>query len=198
MAAETMARAVNRAAGLRVISRCSSRSEVAATCAACSPDVAVLDLALYDDDPGDAVDTLHKQARCARLLLMIDPFEDVQLARALMAGADNCLSACADAHSFVTAVRATAEGRSTLASDVQNRAVRLIVEMSELENRRLSPRECEVLRLLAAGVPLDEIASQLFITINTARTHLYRSYRKLGAHDRIGAIGLAMRRGLLR
>jgi DNA-binding NarL/FixJ family response regulator len=198
MVADTMARALNRAVGLSMTSRCTSRREVAAACAVTPPDVAVLDLGLYDHDARSAVSSLRKQAPVAKVLLMIHELDDDHLAKALMAGAGNCLSACADAHDFVLALRATAAGRSILAPELQQRAVHLIVELSDRESCHLSPREREVLRLVATGLSIDDVASQLFITINTARTHLYRSYRKLGAKNRIGAVGSAVRRGLLR
>jgi two-component system nitrate/nitrite response regulator NarL len=91
-----------------------------------------------------------------------------------------------------------AAGKSILAPELQHRAVHLIVELGNGESCHLSPREREVLRLVATGLSIEDIASQLFITINTARTHLYRAYRKLGVHNRIGAVGSAVRRGLLR
>jgi two-component system nitrate/nitrite response regulator NarL len=197
MSADTMVRAINRVVGLRVSSRCASRREVAAACAITPPDVAVLDLGLYQHDARYAVSSLRKQATTVKVLLMIPELDDDQLAKALMAGAGNCISVNAGAHDFVQTVRATAAGRSILAPELQQRAVRLIAELSDGESCHLSPRECEVLRLIAAGLSIDDVASQLFITINTARTHLYRSYRKLGAKNRIGAVGSAVRRGLL-
>jgi DNA-binding NarL/FixJ family response regulator len=172
--------------------------EVAAASALTPPDVAVLDLGLYEHDAQYAVSSLRKQASLAKVLLMLPELDDDRLAKALRAGAGNCVSACADTHDFVLAVRATAAGRSILAPELQQRAVHLIVELGDGERCHLSPREREVLRLVATGLSIDDIASQLFITINTARTHLYRAYRKLGAKKRIGAVGSAMRRGLLR
>ncbi|HWD85218.1 MAG TPA: LuxR C-terminal-related transcriptional regulator [Solirubrobacteraceae bacterium] len=61
----------------------------------------------------------------------------------------------------------------------------------------LSPREQEVLSLIAAGFRLQQIADELIISVNTVRTHTRNALRKLGAHNRAHAIALAMQRGLI-
>lgn len=61
----------------------------------------------------------------------------------------------------------------------------------------VSPREREVLTLIAAGADLDQIAHELSISVNTVRTHIINAYRKLGAHNRAHAIALAMQQGLI-
>src|ERR1700736_1345686 len=70
MTADTMALAVNRVRGLVLTSRCSNRGEVTAACAAAPPDVAVLDLDLYEHDAQYAVSSVHERAAMARVLLM--------------------------------------------------------------------------------------------------------------------------------
>ena len=65
------------------------------------------------------------------------------------------------------------------------------------ESGRLSDRETEILRLLAEGLGIGEIAAQLYISRSTAKTHVARIYQKLGAANRAQAIVIAMRAGLL-
>lgn len=197
MAAETMARALQRAPGLSLVSRCSNRSEVASACASNPPDMAVLDLGLYEHDARYAVSSVRERAERARILLMTPELDTELVARALVAGAENCISAYVDTVAFLRAVRATAAGRSVLSPALQRQALHLISELGDANGRRLSPRERDVLRLAGTGLPVEEIARQLYISPNTARTHLRRSYRKLGARNRTGALAAAMRRGLL-
>jgi DNA-binding NarL/FixJ family response regulator len=198
MSGDTMAIAVRRAHGFVLSGRCTRREEVAAACALAVPDVAVLDLELYEQDARYAVSSLREHAASSRVLLMTPEPDTEQLARAALAGAENCISARADRTTFVRALRATADGRSVLTPEVEHKIVRLIVELGDTDGRRLSPRECEVLRLAARGLPTEKIASQLVISVNTARTHLQRAYRKLGASNRIGAVASATTKGLLR
>jgi two-component system, NarL family, nitrate/nitrite response regulator NarL len=198
MAADTMARAVERASGFTVIGRCNNRGEVATACATTPPDLAVLDVGLYEHDARFAINSVRRSASATRILLMSPDLDTEQLAIALMAGADNCISAYVDVRDFLAAIRATAARRSILTPAMQRDAVRRVIELGRTDGQRLSPRERDVLRLAATGLHVDDIARQLFISPNTARTHLHRSYRKLGATNRTGALATAMRRGLLR
>jgi DNA-binding NarL/FixJ family response regulator len=197
MAADTMVRALGRTPGFTVKGRCSNRGEVATACATTPPDVAVVDVELYEHDARYAISSLRASAPAARILLMCPELETEQLAIALMAGADNCISAYVRVPEFLTAVRATAARRSILTPAMQRDAVRRVIELGRTDGQRLSPRERDVLRLAATGLHVDDIARQLFISPNTARTHLHRSYRKLGATNRTAALAAATRRGLL-
>jgi DNA-binding NarL/FixJ family response regulator len=198
MAADTMVRSVKRAHGLVLSGRCASPAEVAAACASTPPDVAVLDMSLYEGDAYKAVTCLHEQAALAKVLLLTAELDTEHLARALMAGAENCISDCVDQRAFVVAVRATADGTSVVAPTLERSVARLIIELQVADNRRLSVREIDVMRLASKGLSVSDIAAQLFISANTTRTHLQRSYRKLGAVNRTGAVAAAMRRGMLR
>jgi DNA-binding NarL/FixJ family response regulator len=198
MAADTMIRAVNRAHGLSVSGRCASRSEVSTSCAIDPPAVAVLDLGLYDGDACLAVTSVREHVALARVLLLAPELEVEQLARAVIAGAENCISDRVDRRAFVLAIRATAAGRSVAGQRLEQGVARLVFELQENDNRRLSPREIDVLRLASMGLCVTDIAARLFISANTARTHLQHTYRKLGVKNRGGAVATAIRTGMLR
>jgi DNA-binding NarL/FixJ family response regulator len=197
MAADTMVRSVKRAQGLILASRCASRLEVAAACISTPPDVAVLHVSLYEGDACSAVAAVREYAGLAKgLLLTADP-DPEHLARALMAGADNCVSDCVDQRAFVVAIRATATGRSVLPATLERSVAQVMLELQEADTHRLSPRELDVLRLASKGLCVSDIAMRLFISANTTRTHLQRSYRKLGVVNRSGAVATAIRKGML-
>jgi two-component system, NarL family, nitrate/nitrite response regulator NarL len=198
MAAEAMVRAIQEARGLTLSSPCACRGDVAVACVDSAPDVAVLDLVLYEHEPRYAVGALREHAVTARILLMTPEPNAEQLARAVVAGAENCISSHVDTDAFLRAVRATADARSILGPALQRKVMSLIVELGRTNGHRLSPREREVLCLAATGIPVGEIADQLFISASTAKTHLLRGYRKLGVKNRGGAIARAMRTGVIR
>ena len=198
MAADAMEHAIVCADGLALTTRCTTRGEVARACAAVPPDVAVLDVSIYGHDPGDAVRSVREPAPEARVLLMVPEPGGHEIALALLAGADNCISAFVDHREFVQAVRATAAGECVVPTDLGSGLGRLIRELSVERNDRLSPREVEVLQLAANGLSVAQIASRLCVSVNTTQTHLRRTYRKLGVHNRGGAIPEAMRVGSLR
>jgi len=197
MAADTMARAVARAQGLTIVARCADPAEVARSAGLARPDVAVLDVSLYGHDPYDAVRSLREQAPKARVLLVMPRLDVEDLAQALLAGADNCISAFVDREGFVRAIRATWWGESIVPAEFDGRLPQVIAEM-RAEGNHLSHREVEVLRLAATGMSVADLASELFVSRNTAHTHLARAYRKLGVHNRSGAVAVARRSGLLR
>jgi DNA-binding NarL/FixJ family response regulator len=197
MAADTMVRSVKRAEGLILASRCASRLEVAAACISTPPDVAVLHMGLYDHDACSAVACVREQAGLVKVLLLAADPDPEHLVRALMAGADNCISDRVDQRAFVAAIRATATGRSVLPATLERSVAQVMLELQEADSHRLSPRELDVLRLASQGLCVSDIATRLFISANTTRTHLQRSYRKLGVVNRSGAVATAIRKGIL-
>jgi DNA-binding NarL/FixJ family response regulator len=197
MAADAMVHCIEGAQGLTIGTRCISRMEVAAACISAPPDVAVLHVSLYEGDARSAVASVHEQAGLARVLLLTADPDAEHLARALMAGADNCISDRVDQRAFVAAIRATATGRSVLPATLERRVARVLLDLQEPDTRRLSPRELDVLRLASKGMCVGDIATRLFISANTTRTHLQRIYRKLGVVNRSGAVATAIRSGIL-
>lgn len=197
MAANAMVQAINRARGLHVSARCLTCSALAAACAAAPPDVAVIDIGLYRNDPSAAVLSVREHAALAKILLLTAAIDPEGMARAFLAGAQNCISECVDHLTFVHAIRATALGGSLLEPQLERNVALLMLEIEHADGHRLSTREIEVLRLASNGLAVADIATRLFISPNTTRTHLRRSYRKLGTVNRSGAVAIAMRQGLL-
>jgi DNA-binding NarL/FixJ family response regulator len=197
MAADAMARAITRAQDLRIVARCADRSEVVASAVATLPDVAVLDVSLYGYEPYDGVRSLREHAPNVKALLSLPVLDVETVAQALLAGATNCVSAAADQAEFVRAIRATSRDELVVPDGLDARLSRVVCEL-RADHTRLSPREVEVLRLAAEGLSVADIASRLYVSENTARTHLKNLYQKLGVHNRSGAVAAAMRHGFIR
>jgi DNA-binding NarL/FixJ family response regulator len=197
MAADTMVRAVEDSNDLHVTVCCNRRSDVAPACAGCRPDVGVLDASLFDNDPRVAVGSVRRYAPRAGVLLMLSAFDIDSVARALLAGATNCISVLSHRGEFLRATRATARGELLVRPEHEQRLASRLLETREHEQHELSPREAQVLRLAADGLPVAEIARELFISTTTARTHLHRIYGKLGARNRSDAVASAVRAGLI-
>ncbi len=113
---------------------------------------------------------------------------------AVGAGATSYLLKDAPRHELFDAVRRTARGEAVFSSAV---AAVLAQLHREPVGPRLSPREREILRLVADGGANHRIARQLRISEATVKTHLTRLYTKLGVSDRAAAVAVAYRRGLL-
>ena len=194
MLAGAMARAIEETDGLSLRGFCTTPRDMASACAGGATDLGVLDLELYDGDGGLAVASLREHAICARSLLLTSDLTPQFLDDALLAGADNCISARVDCHAFLAAVRATLVGKLMIAPEC---AVTLRAVLANQTSGRLSDRELEVLRLAAVGMSVADVGARMCISVHTANKHLARAYRKLVAHNRCGAVAIGRRLGFL-
>ena len=158
------------------------------------PDVVVLDVRLPDGSGLDAARELRKRAPDLGIVILTMYAGDDQLFAALDAGASAFVPKSSPADEVVAAARhAHASPRSFTSAD-------MAAAMSRRMNPtgpRLSPREKDVLELLAHGLPVSAIAKQLFISESTTKTHMSKVYEKLGAANRAQALMAALKAGLI-
>ena len=128
--------------------------------------------------------------------------DDETMMESIQAGADGYLTKDRAVEEVVAAVRAAHAGESLLTrSVILAIAARITVarehhvELAHIEP--LTPRELEVLRALATGLSTAEIGARLSVSVNTVRTHVQNVTGKLGAHSKLEAVAIAMRRGLV-
>src|SRR5690349_4904013 len=158
------------------------------------PTVVVTDIRLPDGTGLDLVRTLRESDGEVGIVVLTMYAGDEQLFGALEAGASAFVAKDAPADDVVAAARhATVSPRSFTAADLAD-AMRRKMSPS---GPQLSPRETEVLGLLAEGLGVSAIARQLFVSESTAKTHISKIYEKLGAANRAQAIMIAIRSGLL-
>jgi DNA-binding NarL/FixJ family response regulator len=130
--------------------------------------------------------------------------DDESMFPALRAGARGYLTKDASAEEIEQAIRALAAGRTHLDAAVQQRLVAAVLDVGPSATAAaqplpddLSPREAEVLKLIAAGLSNTEIAAALFVSSATVKTHVNRIFAKVGARDRAQAVGYAYQHGLV-
>jgi two-component system nitrate/nitrite response regulator NarL len=161
------------------------------------PDVALLDYKLPDLD-GVAVTNAVIRDQLPTRVLLVSAFTDSGIVyQALETGAAGFVSKEARREQIVDAVLACARGENVVPPDI---AAGLVSEirLRKQDNRpALTQREHEVLRLIAAGKSLPEIAQELYLGLTTVKTHVQHLYEKLGVSDRAAAVASAMRRGLI-
>jgi DNA-binding NarL/FixJ family response regulator len=172
--------------GIEVAGEAASAAEAVAAARAVRPDVVLMDLRMPGGDGVSATAAVLKEVPDTRVLVLTTYESDSDILRAIEAGATGYLLKDAGRGELVTAIRAAARGETVLAPAV---ATRIIDRMRRpLPADALSPREVEVLRLVARGLSNAEIGRELSITEATVKTHLLRTFNKLGVSDRTAAV----------
>jgi two-component system nitrate/nitrite response regulator NarL len=161
------------------------------------PDVALLDYRLPELD-GVAVTNAVVRDQLPTRVLLISAFTDSGVVyRALETGAAGFVSKEARREQIVDAVLACARGENVVPPDIAAGLVSEIRLRKQDDRPALTQREQEILRLIAAGKSLPEIAQELYLGLTTVKTHVQHLYEKLGVSDRAAAVAIAMRRGLI-
>ncbi|WP_433151528.1 response regulator [Actinomadura nitritigenes] len=188
--------------GFEVLAEAADGAEAVRLAEALRPDVVLMDLRMPGTDGVTAITRMAERRLPARVLVLTTYDTDSDVLPAIEAGATGYLLKDALQDELFRAVRAAARGESVLSPSV---AARLMSRMRTAAARSaaprgeesLSPRELEVLGLIARGSTNREAAARLFISEATVKTHLLHIYGKLGVNDRAAAVAAAFDRGLL-
>ncbi len=160
------------------------------------PDVAVIDYHLPGADGIAVAEQLRRVLPDVRVVMLTGHDDDSILRMAMDAGCAGFVTKDRATEDLVAAVRTVRDGNAGLSPSAVHR---LAGAPSSGASRQfgLTARELDVLRLLTEGVSTRGIAERLFISLNTARNHVQRIIRKLGAHSRLEAVAIANRAGLV-
>ncbi|TQS29056.1 response regulator transcription factor [Microbispora sp. KK1-11] len=168
------------------------------------PDVILMDIRMPRLDGIEATRHLLNGSTCrARILILTTFDEDEYVYQALRAGASGFLLKSAPPRELAGAVRTVAAGEALLAPEITRRMIEDYVRRPRPGSDRpagletLTPRELEVLRLIARGRSNAEIAAELFLSGPTVKTHVTRILAKLGLRDRVQAVVFAYECGLV-
>jgi len=155
------------------------------------PDVTLVDLRLPDLSGIEVITAIRAQHANARLIVLTTFDGDVEIQRALKAGASGYLLKNMPAKQIVDTIRAVHAGKRGIPPQI---ALQIAEHLSE---ESLSQRELEVLRHVAEGNRNRDIADLLNISEETVKVHLKHIMEKLGASDRTQAVAIAVRRGMI-
>ena len=161
------------------------------------PDVALLDYKLPELD-GVAITNAVVRDKLPTRVLLVSAFTDSGIVyQALESGAAGFVSKESRREQIVDAVLACARGENVVPNDIAAGLVSEIRLRKDDDRPALTQREHEILKLIAAGKSLPEIAKELYLGLTTVKTHVQHLYEKLGVSDRAAAVASAMRRGLI-
>ncbi|GAA2087090.1 response regulator transcription factor [Pseudolysinimonas kribbensis] len=179
---------------IEVVGEASDGAEAVGLAHALQPDVVLMDLRMPRTDGVAAIRELDRLGVSARVVVLTTYDADADVLPAIEAGATGYLLKDAPRDELIRAVTAAARGHAVLAPSV---ASRLVDRVRRPETGLLSPRELEVLALVADGATNRAAGERLHLSEATIKTHLLSIYAKLGVGDRAAAVAEGFRRGLL-
>ena len=155
------------------------------------PDITLMDLQMPEVNGVDAISGIRGEFPEARIIVLTNLAGDVQVSRALKAGARAYLLKGLVRKELLEIIRAVNSGQKRLSSEVA-------AEIAEhATDDSLTPREVDVLRLVAGGNANKEIAARLSLTEETVKSHIRNIMNKLGANDRTHAVTIGLKRGII-
>ena len=176
---------------LRLVAEAATGSEAIALFRQHRPDVTLMDIQMPGIGGIEAVSAIRAEFPEARLIMLTTYKGDVQALRALQAGASGYLLKNMLRKEMLEAIRTVHAGRRYIPAEI---AVELAEHMAD---EVLSPREVEVLRLVAAGSSNKRVAALLSLSEDTVKAHMKHVLAKLKATDRTHAVTIALRRGII-
>jgi len=188
---EGIAKVINDQPDMAVVAQAANGSDAIQMFREHRPDVTLLDLRLPDMNGIDVLITIRTEFCDARIVMLTTAEGDVEIQRALEAGAMGYMLKSMPPRDLTEGIRLVHLGKKFVPPEV---AAQIAEHMGDEE---LTAREVEVLRHLAGGNRNRDIGELLFISEETVKVHIRHIMEKLGASDRTQAIAIAVRRGIM-
>jgi DNA-binding NarL/FixJ family response regulator len=188
--------------GIEVVGSASDGEEAVALAGRLRPDVVLMDLGMPHCDGVEATRRLREGRPGTHVLVLTTYADDRSVVAALRAGARGFLTKDAGADQIAQALHAVMRGEAAIDPAVQHHVVAAVAAAGAEEAAAeplpdgLTPREAEVMSLIAAGLSNAEIADRLVITEATVKSHVNHLFGKTGVRDRAQAVAYAYRNGL--
>jgi len=188
---EGIATLVNNQPDMMLVGEASTGAEAIQQFKQHMPDVTLLDLRLPDMSGIDVLIAIRSEFPKARIVMLTTFEGDVEVQRALQAGARGYLLKNMPPVELLDVIRQVHEGKKRIPPEIASQL------LEHLSDEGLTEREVEVLREVADGNRNREIAERLFISEETVKVHIKHIMEKLGAADRTQAVAIGVRRGII-
>jgi len=183
-----------------VVATCADADSALATVRNEKPDVLVLDLRMPGRDGLDVLRTMNSEGLRCRTVLLTAAITDDQVLEAVKLGASGLVLKESAPESLLTCVRRVNEGEQWIDRDTVTRAFRTVLDREAAQKeaaQTLTPREIEIVRMVAQGLRNRAIAERLSISEGTVKVHLHNIYEKLGVDGRLELVLCAQQKGLI-
>lgn len=184
-------------AGHEIIGEAADGREALRLARALCPDVAVLDLSMPLLNGLDAASELQRVAPDTKTILLTMYTDSCYVLQALRSGTKGYVLKTQAADDLICAIRAVARGEMYLSPAISGSVVDAYLRKTDEPHDPLTPRERQILQLVAEGNSTKDIANLLNISFKTAESHRSRTMKKLDIHDVAGLVRYAISRGLI-
>lgn len=182
---------VNAEADLKLVAEASNGKEALEAFRSHQPDVTLMDLQMPEVDGLEAIDNIRREFPGARIIVLTTYGGDVQVLRALKAGARAYILKGHVHKELLETIRAVHAGQKRVPPEIA-------AELADhAADDALTDREIDVLRLIASGNSNKQIADRLTIGESTVKSHISNILSKLGANDRAHAVTIGLKRGVI-
>jgi DNA-binding NarL/FixJ family response regulator len=188
---EGLAAIINNQPDMSLVGEASNGSEAVQKFREHLPDVTLMDLRLPDISGIDAMIAIRSEFAEARIIMLTTFEGDVEIQRALEAGARGYMLKSMPPKELLEVIRQVYSGKKRVPAEVASYLA------EHLSDEALTAREVDVLRHVAGGNRNRDIAERLFISEETVKVHIKHIMEKLGANDRTQAVAIAVRRGII-
>lgn len=195
--AQGLAMVLGAESDIEVVGVAGSVAEVRQMVVSRRPQVVLMDYGLPDGDGVSATAAIKASQPDVQVIMLTSYVDEDVLVAAIQAGCTGYVTKHKGADELTAAVRLAADGEALVSPDMLARLLPRLRRGNHGLGWDLTPRERQVLDLLATGESKEAIAHRLFLSTNTVRNHIQNILTKLGAHSRLEAVAAAAREGLL-
>jgi DNA-binding NarL/FixJ family response regulator len=195
--ASSLAQVLGLEPDLLALGTASSIAEARTMIPSTLPDVVLMDHRLPDGDGVEAIAELQELRSSTKFVVLTASTADHVLVTAIESGATGFLSKSRSLDEVRSAVRAAHSGEAVISPEMLARLLPRLNRRREPGRVELTERELEVLALLSEGLTNTDIAKRMVVSVHTVRNHVANLSAKLGAHSKLEALSIAIRRGLL-
>lgn len=197
MVAQSVVRILADEADFEVVGIAGDVEAAVARARADRPDVVVMDYQLPDGDGVAATVRIREERPETVVLLLTGSGNEQLLVRAIEAGCAGFLTKQKAVTELVHAIRVVASGDAWIPPELITSLLPRLHRTHRGMGSDLTPRELDVLRLAAEGLPNSRIGERLGLSVNTVRNHMQSAISKLGAHSKLEAVSVAVREGII-
>lgn len=183
--------------GFRIIGEAADGQEAVRLARDLHPDVAVVDIAMPLLNGLDVTREICRISPRTKTILLTMHGEDSYIVAGLRTGAKGFVSKTHAAEDLVKAIREALRGQTFLSQEISHAVIQALQSSTDFSADPLSPKERQVLQLVAEGKTTKEVGNLLNISVKTAETHRARIMEKLDIHEVAGLVRYAIRRGLI-